>query len=221
MQNGSCRYPAPVKKLHVKEIFYSIAGEGAQVGRASVFVRFSGCNLWSGIEGDREDAKCPFCDTDFRGVDGPNGGIYSGEALVEKVQSMWPVPGEGSPYVVFTGGEPALQLSEELVAEFKSAGFETAIETNGTREIPSNLDWVCVSPKGRESLVVQSGDELKLVMPQDGVDPAAFKGLNFRHYYLQPRYEKDHRHWREVADYCLAHPQWRLSLQNHKELGLK
>lgn len=200
-------------------MFISLAGEGAQVGRVTVFVRFAGCNLWSGREEDRSDAQCPFCDTSFRGTDGPLGGTYDAEALVGAAKKLWGERG-GQFYVVFTGGEPSLQLDEPLVRAFAEAGFETGIETNGTRALPEGLDWVCVSPKGQTERVVHAGQELKLVYPQAELDPASFLDLKFKHFYLQPLYSDDHRYWSEAAKYCLEHPQWKLSLQNHKELGL-
>lgn len=210
-----------MKTYKVQEIFYSIAGEGMRTGRPSVFVRFVGCNLWSGKEEQRVSAVCTFCDTNFVSMDGPHGGSYEKESLVEKVVALWDNKG-GDPYVVFTGGEPSLQLDVELVEAFKKAGFETAIETNGTRELPEGLDWICVSPKGSlENVVVKKGHELKVVYPQEGIDPAEAESWNFEYFYLQPLWDKESQYWSESQTYCLEHPKWRLSLQMHKLLGLK
>lgn len=205
----------------VKECFFTLQGEGAQAGRAAVFCRFVGCNLWTGREADRATAACRFCDTDFLGTDGEGGGRFEGaEALAEHIAARW--PGGGRPYVVFTGGEPTLQLDEALTAACHARGFEVAIETNGTRPVPPGVDWVCVSPKPRSTVVVTTGDELKLVYPQaEFPDPEVFAGLRFAHFFLQPL---DDRHQpentRAAAAYCLAHPAWRLSLQTHKLVGL-
>lgn len=205
----------------VKEIFYTLQGEGAQSGRPSVFCRFSGCNLWSGREEDRASAICNFCDTDFRGTDGENGGKYpSPEALAEKIASLW--PGEsGKPYVVCTGGEPLLQLDEALIEALRHRGFEVAVETNGTVEAPSGIDWVCVSPKAGTDLILLSGNELKLVYPQPGAPPEKFADLPFDFFYLQPM---DGPQQKEnillTLDFCLRNPQWRMSLQTHKILDI-
>jgi 7-carboxy-7-deazaguanine synthase len=213
----------------VKEIYYTLQGEGAQSGRAAVFCRFSGCNLWTGREGDRATAICSFCDTDFVGTDGPGGGRFSNaEGLAEAVASQWPgdlsegrsVAG-GRPLVVCTGGEPLLQLDSAAVAQLQRRGFEVAVETNGTIEPPAGIDWLCVSPKGGSECVVRRGDELKLVYPQPGLSPEDFADWDFRHFFLQPM---DGVHQREnlraAIDYCLAHPQWRLSIQAHKAIGI-
>ncbi|HEX5512922.1 MAG TPA: 7-carboxy-7-deazaguanine synthase [Gammaproteobacteria bacterium] len=207
---------------HVKEIFYTLQGEGAQAGRAAVFCRFSGCNLWSGREVDRATAVCRFCDTDFIGTDGVGGGRFaSAEALVAAVVKAWPTGAGGVPYVVCTGGEPLLQLDAELVAALQAAGFEVAVETNGTIAPPAGLNWICVSPKVGTELKVLRGDELKLVYPQAGVDPAQFAGLDFRNFFLQPLDNADRQGNTEAAvRYCLEHPQWRISLQTHKYLGI-
>lgn len=217
----------------VKEIFYTLQGEGAQAGRAAVFCRFAGCNLWTGRERDRHSAVCQFCDTDFVGTDGPGGGKFSdASALARAVTSVWesataaslPVSDGASrvrPYVVCTGGEPLLQLDSPLIEALHQAGFEVAVETNGTQAAPPGLDWICVSPKAGTELVLRSGDELKLVFPQEGADPAAFRHLSFRHLFLQPM-DGPGREERVAATlaYCLAHPEWRLSLQTHKMLGI-
>ncbi len=207
----------------VKEIYYTLQGEGAQSGRPAVFCRFAGCNLWSGLEKDRRTAICQFCDTDFVGVDGPNGGKFrTPQALAEAVAEQW--PGGGSPMVVCTGGEPLLQIDEALIEAFHAIGFEMAIETNGTLLPPPGIDWICVSPKANAEMVLKSGSELKLVFPQDGSDPAQFEDLAFDHFYLQPMDMQDpvatEKNIKAAMEYCLAHPQWKLSLQTHKVLNI-
>lgn len=210
----------------VKEAFYTLQGEGAQAGRASVFCRFSGCNLWSGRERDRATARCTFCDTDFVGTDGQGGGRFeTPDALAEHISALWPSDaGCAIPYVVFTGGEPLLQLDPALIATLHSVGFEVAVETNGTLTLPAGIDWLCVSPKGKNPLVIDQGDELKLVYPQTEAPPEAFAKLDFRHFFLQPMdlspldAHDDDTVARTTA-YCLANPQWRLSLQTHKIAG--
>jgi 7-carboxy-7-deazaguanine synthase (Cx14CxxC type) len=204
----------------VKEIFLTLQGEGGQAGRAAVFCRFAGCNLWSGREADRAAAVCSFCDTDFVGVDGPGGGKFAtAEALAGAVASHW--RGEGRRLVVFTGGEPLLQLDEPLIGALHSQGFEIAVETNGTIAAPAGLDWVCVSPKAQAPLAITTGQELKLVFPQADVDPARFEALAFERFFLQPMDGPDRVAATAAAiDYCLAHPKWRLSVQTHKYLGI-
>ncbi len=206
----------------VKEIFYTLQGEGAQSGRASVFCRFTGCNLWSGREQDRVGAICDFCDTDFIGTDGQNGGKFKdADTLAARIESFWPKNHEGQRYVVCTGGEPALQLDPPLIAALHARGFEIAIETNGTKPLPPGIDWVCVSPKGRSEVIITEGDELKLVYPQSEAQPERFAQLKFRHFYLQPLDSPlQNSHTRRCIDYCMAHPQWKLSLQTHKLLGI-
>ena len=207
----------------VKEIFYTLQGEGAHAGRPAVFCRFAGCNLWSGREADREAAVCTFCDTDFIGTDGPGGGKFAtAEALAAAVSAAWPAGAVGGvPYVVCTGGEPLLQLDDAAVRSLHAAGFEVAVETNGTQAAPAGLDWLCVSPKADAPLRLTSGDELKLVFPQAGVDPERFRHLGFRHRYLQPMDgDRLGENTAAAAAYCLAHPGWRLSLQTHKLIGL-
>lgn len=206
----------------VKEIFYSLQGEGAQSGRASIFCRFSGCNLWSGREQDRAKAVCDFCDTDFVGTDGQNGGkFHTAEDLCLFLKSMWPADIEAKPYIIFTGGEPALQLDQTLVDSCHQHGFEVAIETNGTKPLPEHIDWICVSPKADASIVITQGHELKLVYPQTLAQPEQFATFDFEHFYLQPMDSPARPiYTKEVIDYCLAHPQWKLSLQNHKVLGI-
>jgi 7-carboxy-7-deazaguanine synthase (Cx14CxxC type) len=207
----------------VKELFYTLQGEGAQSGRPAVFCRFAGCNLWTGREQDRARAVCQFCDTDFVGTDGDGGGKFaSPDALAEAVAAVWPSGGAGEPYVVCTGGEPLLQVDEPLVRALQSRGMTVAVETNGTQKPPAGLDWTCVSPKAGAPLVLTRGDELKLVYPQAGAEPERFASLEFRHFFLQPMDGPDvERNTRAALAYCLAHPQWRLSLQTHKLLGIR
>jgi 7-carboxy-7-deazaguanine synthase (Cx14CxxC type) len=207
----------------VKEIYYTLQGEGAQTGRPAVFCRFAGCNLWSGLEQDRATAICQFCDTDFVGTDGEGGGKFqNAPALARAVAACWPHDDRaGTRYVVCTGGEPLLQLDRALVDAFHEEQFEVAIETNGTQQAPEALDWICVSPKAGASLVLDTGDELKLVFPQDGAPPEAFERLRFRHFFLQPMDGPQRAHNTQLAvQYCKAHPKWRLSLQTHKLLGI-
>jgi 7-carboxy-7-deazaguanine synthase (Cx14CxxC type) len=214
----------------VKELFYTLQGEGAQTGRASVFCRFSGCNLWSGLEKDRQKSVCPFCDTDFVGVDGEGGGKFpSARHLADAIINTWPVcPSSGKssdksiPYVVFTGGEPLLQLDSELIQLLHHAGFEVGVETNGTIEAPEGIDWLCVSPKQLDKLKQRCGNELKLLYPRQDLPPEKFTMLDFQHFFLQAVDEaSEGKHLQAVVDYCLEHPQWRISLQTHKLLGLK
>ena len=203
----------------VKEIFLTLQGEGMQAGRRAIFLRFSGCNLWSGREADRAEAQCDFCDTDFVGLDGENGGRYEAGALAEKAAELW--AGGAKPLVVVTGGEPLLQLDEALIAVLHDRGFEIALETNGTLPAPPGIDWICVSPKAGTQVVQRSGDELKLVWPQPGIDPQALLAWDFRHFLIQPMDCAKGEAAREAAiAYVLAHPRWRLSLQTHKVLGL-
>ncbi|MTW19493.1 7-carboxy-7-deazaguanine synthase [Allochromatium palmeri] len=208
----------------VKECFYSLQGEGAQTGRAAVFCRFAGCNLWSGREQDRAGAICRFCDTDFRGTDGEGGGRYrNADELAERIRALWPAGAgsSGQPYVVCTGGEPLLQLDVPLIDALHRHGFEVAVETNGSRPAPPGLDWVCVSPKAGAPLQLTAGDELKLIYPQPDLDPEPFDALNFRHFFLQPMDGPQREtNTRLAVDYCKAHPRWRLSLQTHKWLGI-
>ena len=206
----------------VKEIFYTLQGEGFHAGRPAVFCRFSGCNLWTGREEDRADAVCRFCDTDFFGV-GPDGGKFAtAEALADAIAARWPMADGGRRYVVCTGGEPLLQLDAPLVDALHARGFEIAVETNGTQPAPAGLDWVCVSPKANAPLVLTQGDELKLVYPQAGGEPERYAQLDFAHFSLQPMDGPDLAHNTEAAvAFCLEHPQWRLSLQTHKALGIR
>ncbi|HET9664830.1 MAG TPA: 7-carboxy-7-deazaguanine synthase, partial [Burkholderiales bacterium] len=199
----------------VKEIYYTLQGEGAQTGRAAVFCRFAGCNLWTGLERDRATATCRFCDTEFVGTDGVGGGKFDEPvALARAVVSRWPPHDGGTRLVVCTGGEPLLQLDQALVHAFQEDRFEVAVETNGTRPAPTGLDWICVSPKAGAPLVLDTGDELKLVYPQEGAPPEAFESLRFRHFFLQPMDGPERAANTQLAvAYCKAHPQWRLSLQ--------
>ena len=204
----------------VKELFYTLQGEGANAGRAAVFCRFAGCNLWSGREEDREGAVCRFCDTDFVGTDGDGGGSFdSAEALAEAICRAW--RGPGRPFTVCTGGEPLLQFDAPLIEALHHRDVEVAIETNGTREPPAGIDWICVSPKAEAPLVITAGDELKLIFPQEGAEPEQFERLRFRHFFIQPM-DGPHlaTNTKLALHYCLNHPQWRLSLQLHKILGI-
>lgn len=211
----------------VKELFYTLQGEGAQTGRAAVFCRFTGCNLWSGQEKDRHKTVCPFCDTDFVGTDGEGGGKFlDADELVNAIVKTWPfdikINQRTVPYVVFTGGEPLLQLDTELIERLHQAGFEVGVETNGTIVAPEGIDWLCVSPKQLDDLKQLSGQELKLLYPRDDLPPEEFESLAFKHFFLQAVDEKTEKNHQEaVVNYCLKHPQWRVSLQTHKLLGLK
>lgn len=207
----------------VKEIFYTLQGEGAQTGRAAVFCRFAGCNLWSGREADRQTAICKFCDTDFADVNGPGGGRFgSAGELAAAVEGKWPAGAAcGRRFVVCTGGEPLLQLDTALLEALHRRGFEIAVETNGTIAAPDGVDWLCVSPKAGAELIQKAGDELKLVYPQAGAEPEEFEELPFRHFFLQPMDGPSRGANTELAlRYCLEHPRWRLSLQTHKILGI-
>ena len=213
----------------VKEIFYTLQGEGANAGRPAVFCRFAGCNLWTGREADRETAICRFCDTEFVGTDGPGGGRFStAESLADAIAATWtpestaqPIDRRAAPFVVCTGGEPLLQLDAPLLAALHARAFEVAVETNGTLPPPEGIDWLCLSPKADAELVVRQGDELKLVYPQERGEPERYRHLQFRHFFLQPMDGPDRiRNTGLALEYCLAHPEWRLSLQTHKILGI-
>jgi len=235
----SAETPPRARSYTVKEIFYTLQGEGTNAGRAAVFCRFTGCNLWTGREHDRADAVCRFCDTDFVGT-GPDGGRFPGpDVLADTIASKWPVgsadrrpltaerdqsqpPTANRPLVVCTGGEPLLQLDAPLVDALHARGFEIAVETNGTQPAPDGIDWICVSPKVGAPLVLTHGQELKLVFPQVGGEPERFAALDFAHFFLQPMDGPDAtENTRRAVEYCLAHPQWRLSLQTHKLLGIR
>ena len=206
----------------VKEIYYTLQGEGGQAGRAAVFCRFAGCNLWTGREEDRAKAVCQFCDTDFVGTNGPGGGKFdTPDSLASAVASHWPQVQRGRPLVVCTGGEPLLQLDERLIDALHTAGFEVAVETNGTQPAPRGLDWICVSPKATAEVVLTRGSELKLVFPQAEAMPERFVDLDFQHFFLQPMDGLEgKRNTKLAVEYCLAHPQWRLSVQVHKVIGI-
>lgn len=209
----------------VKEIFYTLQGEGARSGRAAVFCRFAGCNLWSGLERDRALAACNFCDTDFRGTEGNGGGRFAdAEVLADQILGFWPRSGGrqlSQRYVVCTGGEPLLQLDSALIAALHAREFEIAVETNGTQPAPPGIDWLCVSPKADAPLQLTAGDELKLVFPQSQASPERFSGLAFEHFFLQPMDGPElAAHTEQALAYCKEHPQWRLSLQLHKLLGI-
>ncbi len=206
----------------VKEIFYTLQGEGLHSGRPAVFCRFAGCNLWTGREQDRATAVCTFCDTDFVGI-GPDGGKFAtADELAAAVAARWPEVTEGKRFVVCTGGEPLLQLDEAAIDALHARGFEVAVETNGTQPLPRGLDWVCVSPKSDAPVVVAGGDELKLVFPQPQAMPERFIGLDFRHFLLQPMDGPSREANTQAAiAYCLAHPRWRLSVQTHKVIGVR
>ncbi len=207
----------------VKELFYTIQGEGANAGRAAVFCRFAGCNLWSGLARDRAHAVCQFCDTDFVGTDGPGGGRFAEAAgLADAVRAAWHAADAGGrPLVVCTGGEPLLQLDTALIAALQARRFDVAVETNGTMPAPEGLDWICVSPKAHAPLHQTRGDELKLVHPQPGAEPERFAGMAFGQFFLQPMDGPEvQRNTQAVVAYCKAHPQWRVSLQTHKLMGI-
>lgn len=206
----------------VKEMFYTLQGEGMRAGRAAVFCRFAGCNLWSGREVDRATAQCTFCDTEFVGTDGSGGGKFDTAAvLADKVASLWPRIVTGQRYVVFTGGEPLLQIDDPLIQAMHNNGFEIAVETNGTISAPEGIDWICVSPKAGNDLVQRTGNELKLVFPQAGGEPERFEMLAFDHFLLQPMWgEHTQENMRGAARYCMEHPRWRLSVQTHKWIGI-
>ena len=207
-----------------KEMYYTLQGEGAHTGRPAVFLRFAGCNLWSGREEHRQQAICRFCDTQFVGVDGPGGGKFdSAQELAAAVSQQWQASNEGQPYVVCTGGEPLLQLDDSLIVAIHEAGFEIGVESNGTIAAPNGIDWLCISPKGTAELEQRSGDELKLVFPQveDSAQPDKFENMAFRYFYLQPMDgPKLLENTKRAIDYCKRNPRWHLSVQTHKYLGI-
>lgn len=208
-----------MSKYSVKEIYYTLQGEGHHAGRPAVFCRFSGCNLWTGREEDRHKAICQFCDTDFWGTDGINGGKYDKLQLTETIKSLW--PDESKIFAVFTGGEPALQLDTDLIDVLHDHNIEIAIETNGTISLPKGIDWICMSPKANTIIEQTSGDELKVVYPQEGIDPKDYKGMDFKHFYLQPMDSPQRLSNTEACiAYCKSNPQWKLSIQSHKYLDI-
>ena len=211
-----------LKMYTIKEIYLTLQGEGMQTGRRAVFCRFAGCNLWSGLERDRASAVCQFCDTDFVGADGPGGGKFrAGEDVARACRDAWGTAKGVTPLVVLTGGEPMLQVDDALIDALHEAGFKIAIESNGTLPVPRAIDWICISPKAGAALVQNSGDELKLVYPQDGIAPEDVAGLDFRNFLLQPMDSEAARENTQAAlAYCVKHPQWRLSLQTHKLMGI-
>jgi len=207
-----------VEHYKIKEIYYTIQGEGYHSGRPAVFCRFSGCNLWSGREVDRHKAICQFCDTDFWGTDGENGGLYTASDLVKKIISLSPM---NNPFVVCTGGEPALQIDKKLIETFHDHNISMAIETNGTKELQDGIDWICVSPKANTEIVVTQGNELKLVYPQRSISPADFENSKFDHFYLQPMDSPSiTENTRACVEYCKEHPKWKLSIQSHKYINI-
>ncbi|MBP03008.1 MAG: 7-carboxy-7-deazaguanine synthase [Rhodospirillaceae bacterium] len=209
-------------KYSIKEMHYTLQGEGARSGRAAVFCRFSGCNLWSGREKDRTKAICNFCDTDFVGTNGHKGGVYKdANSLAAKIAENWPKQINSKPYVVFTGGEPLLQLNQPLISAMHERYFEIAIETNGTIAVPNNINWVCVSPKRGSKQIVLKGNELKLIYPQQGIDIDHLESLEFEHLFIQPMDNKNYtQNLSDSVDFCLKNPRWRLSIQTHKILGI-
>ena len=205
----------------IKEIYFTLQGEGFHTGRPSIFVRFSGCNLWSGIEDDRNTALCNWCDTDFVGTDGPNGGKYSVNQIAKILLGLWPSNNPSNPYVVCTGGEPLLQLDEKLINKFHTIGFEIGIETNGSIKPPAGIDWVCVSPKANADFILKTGDELKLVFPQNKINPKQYEKLSFDHFIIQPMDGINQKqNIKKSKEFIMKNPQWRLSLQTHKIMGL-
>ena len=205
----------------IKEIYFTLQGEGFHTGRPSVFIRFSGCNLWSGFEKDRNTAICNWCDTDFVGTDGLNGGKYSINQIAEILLKLWPSNNPSDPYVVCTGGEPLLQLDEKLINKFHSIGFEVGIETNGSIKPPAGIDWICVSPKANADFILKTGDELKFVYPQKGKNPKEFENLSFNYFSLQPMDNSNkEENTKKTIEFCHNNPRWSMSLQTHKFLGI-
>lgn len=205
----------------IKEIYFTQQGEGSNTGRDFVFVRFSGCNLWSGKEKNRKSAICQFCDTDFYGTDGINGGVYSAKQLIEKIKSLW-VSRDDNIAVVLTGGEPLLQVNDELVAALKQEQIYIAVETNGTLDAPDQIDWICMSPKANTEIKLKKGNEIKVIFPQESLDPEKFSLFNFSEFYLQPMdSNKYQENLNATITYCQKNPKWKLSLQTHKILGIR
>ena len=208
-------------KYTIKEIFFTLQGEGYNTGKPAIFCRFAGCNLWNGKEKDRTSAKCSFCDTDFVGTDGENGGKYNKDKLVEIIVNLWPKK-KLQKFIVFTGGEPLLQLNKELIDSLKQNNFKIAVETNGTLLPPKGLDWICVSPKANADIVLKSGNELKVIYPQEGLDLVELEKYKFDNFYLQPLYnDKLKSNTKKTIDYVMNNTKWKLSIQMHKFLGLK
>jgi len=205
----------------IKEIYYTIQGEGFYTGRPAIFIRFTGCNLWTGLEKDREDAICYWCDTNFIGTDGLNGGKYSAEEVKKIIKTLWPEDLAENPYVVCTGGEPLLQMDDKFIRMVHETGFEIGIETNGTILPPADIDWICVSPKANTDLLLIKGDELKIVFPQDGIKPKVHEGHDFDHFFLQPMDGPDLKsNTQKAKEFIALHPRWKLSIQTHKILGI-
>tara|TARA_B100002051_G_C16596146_1_gene565477 strand:- start:5 stop:634 length:630 start_codon:yes stop_codon:yes gene_type:complete len=205
----------------IKEIYYTLQGEGFHTGRPSIFVRFSGCNLWTGLEKDRPTANCFWCDTDFVGTNGINGGKYTVREIKSIILNLWPENQNSKPYVVCTGGEPLLQMDDDLIQNMHDAGFEIGIETNGTINPPKNIDWVCVSPKAKTNLIIKKGNELKIVYPQYGMNPKKYEDLEFEHFFIQPMDGKNQKNAiKKSKEFVMKHPLWKLSLQTHKTMGI-
>tara|TARA_Y100000748_G_scaffold304088_1_gene311724 strand:+ start:3722 stop:4351 length:630 start_codon:yes stop_codon:yes gene_type:complete len=205
----------------IKEIYYTLQGEGYHTGRPAIFIRFSGCNLWSGQEKDRKKAICNWCDTDFLGTNGTNGGKYSAKNIKKKILDLWPLNVESLPYVILTGGEPLLQIDDKLVRNIHEAGFEIGLETNGTLNPPDGIDWICVSPKANTDLILLKGNELKVVYPQSGINPRIYEKLQFEHFFIQPMDGTDQQKTtKKSKDFVMKNPVWKLSIQTHKILGI-
>ena len=205
----------------VKEIYFTLQGEGYHTGRPAVFIRFTGCNLWTGLEWDRQSAICDWCDTDFVGTDGPNGGKYSATEITNIITDLWPESQSSRPYIVCTGGEPLLQMDNTLIETIHDAGFEIGLETNGTMLPPQGIDWICVSPKSKADFILKKGNELKIVFPQSGINPRQHENLEFDHFFIQPMDgEKQKENIKKSEEFVFKHPQWKLSLQTHKIMGI-
>ncbi|MBL7830846.1 MAG: 7-carboxy-7-deazaguanine synthase [Saprospiraceae bacterium] len=205
----------------IKEIYYTLQGEGAHAGRPAIFCRFSGCNLWTGREEDRAKAICKFCDTDFWGMDGKLGGKYTARDLVFQCRSLWPENSNVPPYVVCTGGEPALQIDQKLIEEFHKFGFKVAIETNGTLHLPEGLDWICISPKANSDIVIEKANEIKIVFPQIGINPIEYEDMDVQHWYIQPMDNVDLiENTKKCVSFCKDNPKWSLSVQSHKYINI-
>ena len=205
----------------IKEIYYTLQGEGYHTGRPAIFIRFSGCNLWSGKEKDRKKAICNWCDTDFLGTNGANGGKYSAKNIKKKILDLWPLNIESLPYVILTGGEPLLQIDDKLIRNIHEAGFEIGLETNGTLNPPDGIDWICVSPKANTDLILVKGNELKVVYPQSGINPKIYEKMQFEHFFIQPMDgTNQQKTTKKSKDFVMKNPVWKLSIQTHKILGI-